>query len=131
MCPLPTQKPKDPVLSLLTMGGGAEGGVTKGSGGGLIVRLWHLPGFPGGARCKESACQCRRRRGCGFVAGSSPGGGHGNPLQYSRLENPLVREVRWATVHAFTKPPGTTERLSPHEQRHVTELLDLSLSAYS
>ena len=29
----------------------------------------------------------------------SPGGGRGNPLQYSCLENPMDREAWWATVH--------------------------------
>ena len=28
-----------------------------------------------------------------------PGGGHGNPLQYSCLENPMDRGAWWATVH--------------------------------
>ena len=31
------------------------------------------------------------------------GGGHGNPLQYSCLENPMDRGARWATVHRVTK----------------------------
>ena len=31
--------------------------------------------------------------------GRSPGGGHGNPLQYSCLENPMDRGTCWATVH--------------------------------
>ena len=31
--------------------------------------------------------------------GRSPGGGHGNPLQYSCLENPMDREARRAMVH--------------------------------
>ena len=31
--------------------------------------------------------------------GRSPGGGHGNPLQYSCLENPMDREAWQATVH--------------------------------
>ena len=30
--------------------------------------------------------------------GRSPGGGHGNPLQYSSLENPMDRGACWATV---------------------------------
>ena len=34
--------------------------------------------------------------------GRSPGGGHGNPLQYSCLENPVDRGARWATVHRVT-----------------------------
>ena len=35
--------------------------------------------------------------------GKSPGGGHGNPLQYSCLENPLDRGAWWATVCRVTK----------------------------
>ena len=31
------------------------------------------------------------------------GEGNGNPLQYSRLENPMNRGVWWATVHGVTK----------------------------
>ena len=34
--------------------------------------------------------------------GRSPGGGHGNPLQYSYLENPMDRRVWLATVHGVT-----------------------------
>ena len=39
-------------------------------------------------------------RDSGLIPGSgrSPGGGHGNPLQYSCLENPMERGARWATV---------------------------------
>ena len=35
--------------------------------------------------------------------GRSPGGGNGNPLQYSCLENPMDRGAWWATVHGVTK----------------------------
>ena len=35
--------------------------------------------------------------------GRSPGGGYGNPLQYSCLENPMDREAWWATFHGVTK----------------------------
>ena len=35
--------------------------------------------------------------------GRSPRGGHGNPLQYSWLENPLDRGAWWAVVHAVSK----------------------------
>ena len=34
--------------------------------------------------------------------GRSPGEGHGNPLQYSGLENPMDRGAWWATVHEIT-----------------------------
>ena len=36
-------------------------------------------------------------------SGRSPGGGHGNPLQYSCLENPIDRGVWQATVHRESK----------------------------
>ena len=50
-------------------------------------------GFPGGASGKEPACQYRGYKDTSLIPGSrrSPGGAHGNPLQYSYLENPLER----------------------------------------
>ena len=33
----------------------------------------------------------------------APGGGHGNPLQYSCLENPMNRGAWRATVHGVTQ----------------------------
>ena len=36
-------------------------------------------------------------------SGRSPGGGHGNPLQYSYLENPMGRGAWWATVRRVTE----------------------------
>ena len=44
-------------------------------------------------------------------SGRSPGEGSGNPLQYSRLENPMDRGARWATAHGVTEL-DTTERLN-------------------
>jgi len=35
--------------------------------------------------------------------GRSPGEGHGNPLQYSCLENSMVRGAWWATVHRVSQ----------------------------
>ena len=49
---------------------------------------------PGGPSSKEPTCQCRRQeRDTGSIPGSgrSPGGGLGNPLQHSCLENPVDR----------------------------------------
>ena len=44
-------------------------------------------------------------RDAGSIPGSrrSPGGGHGNPLQYSCLENPMDRGAWRATVNRITK----------------------------
>ena len=35
--------------------------------------------------------------------GRSPKGGHGNPLQYSYLENPMDRGAWWATDHGVAQ----------------------------
>ena len=61
-----------------------------------------LMGFPGGSVGKESPCNAGD---VGLIPGSgrSPGGGHGNPLQYSYLENPRDRGAQRATVHGITK----------------------------
>ena len=47
--------------------------------------------FPGGSVGKESTCNAED---AGSISGSgrSPGGGHGNPLQYSCLENSQTEE---------------------------------------
>ena len=44
----------------------------------------------------------------------SPGGGHGNPLQYSCLENPMDRGAWWAAVHSVTKSLTWLKQLSTH-----------------
>ena len=40
-------------------------------------------------------------------SGRSLGGGHGNPLQYSRLENPMNREAWRAMVHRVAESDTT------------------------
>ena len=54
----------------------------------------HHRGFSGGTRDKEPACQCWRHKRCKFNPWIRMilGGGHGNPLQYSCLENPWTEE---------------------------------------
>ena len=44
-------------------------------------------------------------RDMGSIPGSgrSPAGGHGNPLQYTCLENTMDRGVWWTSVHRVTK----------------------------
>ena len=48
-------------------------------------------GFPGGSDSKESACNVGDLDSIPGL-GKPPGGGHGNPLQYSCLENPHGQE---------------------------------------
>ena len=46
--------------------------------------------------------------------GRSPGGGHGNPLQYSCLENPMDRGAWQATVHGVAKSQTQLSELAQH-----------------
>ena len=57
-----------------------------------VFGVFFFEEFPGGSDGKESACNV-----------GEPGGGNGNPLQYSCLENPVDRGAWWATVHNVTK----------------------------
>ena len=45
-------------------------------------------------------------------SGRSPGGGNGNPLQYSCLGNSIDRQAWWATVHGVPEELDTAERLN-------------------
>ena len=51
---------------------------------------------------KESACNAGDL-GSISRSGRSPGGGNGNPLQYSCLEHPMDREAQWAMVHGVAE----------------------------
>ena len=64
-----------------------------------------LQGFPGGSVVKESACN---EGDLSLIPGlgRSPGGGHGNPLQNSCLENRLGAEI-----HGVPKKSETQTRL--------------------
>ena len=50
-------------------------------------------------------------------SGKSPGGRHGNPLQYSSLENPMDREVWLATNHRVTE--SDTVEATEHAGMHA------------
>ena len=58
--------------------------------------------FPGGSAGEESACNVGD---LGLIPrlGRSPRGGHGNPFQYSCLENPMDRGAWWTVVHGVAK----------------------------
>ena len=59
-------------------------------------------------------------------SGRSPGGGNGNSLQYSCLENPMDRGAWWATVHGVAK--GQTQlSVHTHTHTHPFNAPDLSL----
>ena len=53
--------------------------------------------------------------------GRSSEGGHGNPLQYSCLENPMNRGAWWATVHRVAKESDNTEVTEPAYSRFLLQ----------
>ena len=61
--------------------------------------------YPGGSVSKESSCNAEDP---GLISGlgRSPGGGFGNLLQYSCLENPMDRGAWGAIGHGVTKSHG-------------------------
>jgi len=65
---------------------------------------------------KNPSASARDVRDVGSSPGSGrfPGEGHGNPLQYSCLENPMDRGAWQATVHRVTKSQTQLKRLSTH-----------------
>ena len=55
----------------------------------------------------------------GSIPGSGrfPGGEHGNPLQYSCMENLINRGAWWATIHRVAKSQTPRKGLSTHTHR--------------
>ena len=72
--------------------------------------MWHF----------ELSCNAGDTGDAGSIPGSgrSPGGGHGNPLQYPCLENPMDRGAWQAAVHGVAK---TGTRLSDGHFHFVSE----------
>ena len=64
---------------------------------------------------KKPTCQCRldvTDAGSNPEFGRCPGGGCGNPLQYSCLENPMDRGAWQAAVHRVSQSQTRLKRLS-------------------
>ena len=68
-----------------------------------------MAGLPRWLSSKESACNAGAAGNVGSIPGlgRSPGGGHGNPVQYSCLENPMDRGAWQATVHRVVESDMT------------------------
>ena len=75
--------------------------------------LWGLPWW---LSSKQSACNAGTTGDSGSIPGweRSPAGRHGNPLQYSCLENPMDRGAWWAIVHRVAKSRTWLRLLSTH-----------------
>ena len=58
---------------------------------------------------KNPSANARNTRLAGLIPdlGRSPGGGNGNLLEYSCLENPMDRGAMWTTAHRVAKSDTT------------------------
>ena len=76
-------------------------------------------GYPGSSNGKESACNAGD---LGLIPGleRSPGGGHGNPLQYSCLENPHEQRSLAGGNPLDRRESDTAEQLSA--EQHLGEI---------
>ena len=82
-----------------------------------MVVIFQYIGFPGGSDSKESSCNVGN---LGSIPGLTrcPGGEHGNPLQYSCLQNP----------HGQRNPVGCSPR--SHKESDMTEQLSTAQQTY-
>ena len=84
-------------------------------------------GFPGDSDSKESTCN---EGDLGLIPGlgRSPGGGHGNPLQYSCLENPHGQRSLAGDSPWDRKESDKTERLSTAQHSTFSLCVHMTLS---
>ena len=72
-------------------------------------------GFLGSSNGEEFTCNAGDL-GLILGLGKSSGGGHGNPLHYSCLENPMDIGIQQTTVHSVAKHQMSLKQLSTHTQ---------------
>ena len=63
--------------------------------------------------------------------GRSPGGGRGNPLQYSCLETPVDRRAWWATVYRVAQSWTRLKQLRTHAQTIIYRMYNSKRSNQS
>ena len=81
----------------------------------VFVSFYTQCGFPGGAKWESTCLPVKVDiRDVGSIPGSgrSPGGGHGNPLQDSCLENPRDGGAWWAAIYGVAHSRTRLKRLS-------------------
>ena len=81
-------------------------------------------GFPHSSFAKESACNTRDL-GSTPRSGRFPGEGNGNSLQYSCLENPMVREACQATIHRVARVGHDLGIIPPPPQHKMPQRLEI------
>ena len=101
----------------------------KGKSNSLNKSTEDLRGLSWWLRGKESTCNAGDMGSIPGL-GRSPGGGHGNPPQYSCLENPMDRGAWQAQVHRVAKSWTQLKRLSTAHRR-FKHYQSICLSKYS
>ena len=93
------------LMSLSKVGDGQGGLVSCGSWGCKELDTTKWLNWTTGSVSKESACNAGNIGDVSSVPRfrRSPGGGNGNPRQYSNLKNPMDRGSWWATVYDVAK----------------------------
>ena len=71
----------------------------------ITIQFWDLCCLLPGSVVKNPPANAGNAGDTGWTPGSGrcPGGGNGNPLQYSCLKTPTDRRAWWATVHGVAK----------------------------
>ena len=87
-------------------------------------------GFLGGSDSKEATCS-EGDLSLSPGSGRSPEGGHGNPLQYSCLQNPHGQRSLAGYSPRGRKESDTTELLSTGHMKQLKLCLDPSLNPYA
>ena len=84
--------------------------------------IFYEMGFDDGSAGKESACNAGDTGDVDSIPGSgiSSRGGHGNPLQYSCLENLMDGGAWRATVHRVTKSQSDTTEATERACREAS-----------
>ena len=81
-----------------------------------LAKVTTNKGLPRWLRGKESACNSGAAGDMGSIPGPerSSRGGHGSPLQYSCMGDPMDRGAWRAIVHRVTKSRTQLKQLSMH-----------------
>ena len=87
----------------------------------FVIWLYPDTAFQAAQVVKNPPANAGDLRDTGLIPGlgRSPGGGNGNPLQYSCLENLIDRGTWWAIVHRVTKSWTWLKLLSMHACTHT------------
>ena len=90
----------------------------------VIGKIKWNQGFPAGSYSQRICLQCGRSE---FDPGwgRSLGEGHGNPLQYSCLKNPMDRGAWWATVHFSSGLQSTGSQRVKHDWSNLAHKISV------